>query len=131
MAKKHSPLSKFNPSAPTTSSVTVVTGEVVPPSITFPDGSTHFLGKGLWGIVGKNSRYSVVTQFSGLEYVRYEYRRIPEEFRDAAFVSTFLEVVEIMDSPEPLPAAEEAHEAFRAEETPVDSNPAEDETAEG
>lgn len=134
MAKKPIPPSKSNLSASTPTPVTTVTAS--PVSVTLPHG---ILGKGLWGIVGKNSRYSTVTQFSGLEYVRYEYRRIPEEFRDAAFVSTFLEVVEIFDNEGSLPVVEiespaeipAVVEPTLSDEPPVAQNPAEEEILEG
>ncbi len=98
------------------------------------------LGKGLWGIVGSKTRYGTVTQFSGLEYVRYEYRRIPEEFRDAAMNNTFLDVIEITHEPvtevtEETAETEEAVEADALETNPDDDlsdlksepNPDEDE----
>ena len=133
MVKKSASPSK--PNSPTPAPVTTVT--VSPVSVTLPHG---ILGKGLWGIVGKNSRYSTVTQFSGLEYVRYEYRRIPEEFRDAAFVSTFLEVVEIFDNEGSLPVMEietpaeipAVVEPTLSDETPLlNQDPAEEEILEG
>lgn len=74
--------------------------------VTTPSG-TQRLGKGLWGIVGSKTHYGTVTQFSGLEYVRYEYRRIPEEFRDAAFKNDYLDVIDITED---LPAEEETSE---------------------
>lgn len=97
MAKK-STFPKVNPPSKADGSVTVVTEKAPQLNVTLPDGTTHILGKGLWGIVGSKTRYSTVTQFGGLEYVRYEYRRIPEEFRDAAFLSTFLDVVDISET---------------------------------
>ncbi len=138
MAKKPVPPSKPNLSASTPAPVTTVTEQAPTPSVTLPDGSTQILGEGLWGIVGKNSRYGTVTQFSGLEYVRYEYRRIPEEFRAAAFVSTFLEVVEITKTAGSVSAADVAPVEIPAVvepaplvETPVAQDPAEEEILEG
>lgn len=64
------------------------------------DGLASRLGKGLWGIVGNKTRYSTVTQFGGIEYVRYEYRRIPEGFRAEAMKSTFLDVIEVTSEAE-------------------------------
>lgn len=69
--------------------------------VTTPSG-TQRLGKGLWGIVGNKTRYGTVTQFSGLEYVRYEYRRIPEEYRDVAFKNDFLDVIDITEDLPPV-----------------------------
>lgn len=118
--------------------VTIVTEKAPQLGVTLPDGGTHLLGKGLWGIVGSKSRYSTVTQFGGIEYVRYEYRRIPEEFRDAAFLSTFLDVVDIGETIESgsvkegeiaLPALEE--DTSSENESPADLNPAEDEPGKG
>ena len=82
----------------------VAVKEVAPTEneVAIPNG-TQRLGKGLWGIVGNKTRYGAVTQFSGLEYVRYEYRRIPDEFREVAFNNTYLDVIEITQD---LPVAE-------------------------
>jgi hypothetical protein len=139
MAKKHArPQSATSSDVSTSTPVTIVTEKVPQLSVTLPDGSTHLLGKGLWGIVGSQSRYSTVTQFGGLEFVRYEYRRIPEEFRDAAFLSTFLDVVDIGETLESgsveegeiaLPALEE--DTSSENETPADLTPAEDEIDKG
>lgn len=139
MAKKPAQSqSKTNLSASGPAPVTVVTEKAPQLGVTLPNGSTHLLGKGLWGIVGSQSRYSTVTQFGGLEFVRYEYRRIPEEFRDAAYLSTFLDVVDIGETLEvgsveegeiALPALEE--DTSSENETPADLTPVEDEPGKG
>jgi hypothetical protein len=139
MAKKHArPQSATSSNVSASAPVTVVTEKAPQLSVTLPNRSTHLLGKGLWGIVGSQSRYSTVTQFGGLEFVRYEYRRIPEQFRDAAFLSTFLDVVDIGETLESgsveegeiaLPALEE--DASSEKETPADLTPAEDEIDKG
>lgn len=139
MAKKHAkPQSTTSSDVSASAPVTVVTEKTPQLGVTLPNGSTHLLGKGLWGIVGSQSRYSTVTQFGGLEFVRYEYRRIPEEFRNAAFLSTFLVVVDIGETLESgsveegeiaLPALEE--DTSSENETPADLTPAEDETDKG
>ncbi len=140
MAKKPTQSqSKTNLSASGLAPVTIVTEKVPQLDVTLPDnGSTHLLGKGLWGIVGSQSRYSTVTQFGGLEFVRYEYRRIPEEFRDAAYLSTFLDVVDIGETLESgsvekgeiaLPALEE--DTSSEKEIPADITHAEDKPGKG
>jgi hypothetical protein len=87
-----------------------------------PGGPAQRLGKGLWGIVGSKTRYSTVTQFSGLEYVRYEYRLIPEQYRDAALKSEFLDVVEITEEPEFEEVIETGEEGEISEEAGTKSD---------
>ncbi len=87
-----------------------------------PAGPAQRLGKGLWGIVSNKTRYSTVTQFSGLEYVRYEYRLIPEQYRDAAFKSEFLDVVDITEEPvieEVIDAGEDISDEFIATDAEI------------
>ena len=91
---------------------------------TAPNGMTQRLGKGLWGTVGNKTRHGIVTQFSGLEYVRYEYRRIPEQYREAAMKNDFIDVLEITEDP----AVEEEVISIEVEpeaSLPVDEDPAE------
>lgn len=105
MAKQTNPTETKAPKAPVVKKAKAADqpdDQSVPASVHVakPGGPAQRLGKGLWGIVGSKTRYSTVTQFSGLEYVRYEYRLIPEQYRDAAFKSEFLDVVEITEEPE-------------------------------
>jgi len=88
------------------------------PTAAEAEGIASRLGKGLWGIVGNKTRYSTINQFGGLEYVRYEYRRIPEEFRAEALKNTFLDVIEIASDPvgvEDAIVAEPAEVKFEAQ----------------
>lgn len=56
----------------------------------------------------KSKRFSSVTAFSGLEFVRYEWRDVPIGFEDEAQRNPFLELqedapVEPETTPEPTP----------------------------
>jgi hypothetical protein len=111
MAKKKS----SNPIEPKDAAVVkpqVVALAGTEPTVAEAEGLAARLGKGLWGIVGNKTRYSTITQFGGIEYVRYEYRRIPEGFRAEAVNSTFLDVIEVSSEAETVSGSDvEALEA--------------------
>lgn len=51
----------------------------------------------------KSNRFSSITAFNGLEYVRYEWRDVPGGLEDEARRNPLLELQE--DAPEPEPVA--------------------------
>lgn len=91
MARKNTKKTKLPIDAPSQENASI---ENAKKTFDTPSG-TQSLSDGLWGIVNNKTRYGTVTQFSGLEFVRYEYRRIPEQFREEAFKSDFLDVIEV------------------------------------
>lgn len=50
----------------------------------------------------KSNRFGSVTAFSGLEYVRYEWRDVPKGFEVEARGNPFLELQEDSTEPEPV-----------------------------
>ncbi len=50
----------------------------------------------------RSNRFSSVTAFSGLEYVRYEWRDVPKGLEQQAKGNPFLELLEDAIEPEPV-----------------------------